>query len=149
MFRIVHDDGGRTKAGFKNADAGDCVCRSIAIVTGRPYKEIYDRLADGNFSQRTTKRSKKGRRSASDGIHVKRKWFRDYMADLGFEWITCMTIGSGCKVHLHPDELPKEGRYIVVVSKHYTALVDGVLYDTYDPTRDGMRCVYGYWKLAA
>ena len=149
MFKVIYDDGGRTKAGFKNADVGDCVCRSIAIVTGLPYREVYDRLAEGNFSQRATKNSRKRSRSASDGVHVKRKWFRDYMAELGFEWITCMTIGSGCKVHLHPDELPKEGRYIVVVSKHYTALVDGVLYDTYDPTRDGIRCVYGYWKLAA
>ena len=25
-------------------------------------------------------------------------------------------------------------------------MIDGVIHDTYDPTRGGTRCVYGYWK---
>ena len=24
---------------------------------------------------------------------------------------------------------------------------DGVVHDTYDPSRDGTRCVYGYWRI--
>jgi hypothetical protein len=55
-----------------------------------------------------------------------------------------MGIGTGCKVHLNADELPK-GRLIVSVSKHYTALIDGVINDLYNPDRGGKRCVYGYW----
>jgi hypothetical protein len=31
------------------------------------------------------------------------------------------------------------------VSKHYCAVIDGVIHDTSDPSRDGTRCVYGYW----
>lgn len=31
-------------------------------------------------------------------------------------------------------------------SKHLTCVKDRVLYDTYDCSRDGTRCVYGYWS---
>ncbi len=27
-------------------------------------------------------------------------------------------------------------------------MIDGVVHDTYDCTRNGTRCVYGYWTLA-
>lgn len=68
-----------------------------------------------------------------------------------------MHIESGCTVHLVDGELPL-GRLIVVVSRHLTAVIDGVIHDTYDPQRNTMyfgpdgkisriagRCVYGYW----
>jgi len=35
---------------------------------------------------------------------------------------------------------------VVSVSKHYTAVIDGELHDTWDCSRAGSRCVYGYWK---
>ena len=57
-----------------------------------------------------------------------------------------MSIGSGCKVHLRADELPS-GRLIVSLANHVVAVIDGVLHDTHDSSRDGTRCVYGYWKL--
>jgi hypothetical protein len=58
-----------------------------------------------------------------------------------------MRIGSGCTVHLRADELPP-GRLIVNVSRHTVAVIDGVIHDTYDPSRDGTRCVYGYFQAA-
>ena len=114
-------------------------------MTGRPYQEVYDRLAGGRGSQRRSKYGKKKSRSAREGINTNRKWFKDYMAELGLKWTPTMQIGSGCKVHLKPDELPK-GRLIVSLSRHYCAVIDGVIHDTYDPSRDGTRCVYGYWS---
>ena len=68
----------------------------------------------------------------------------EYMDALGFRYVATMSVGSGCKTHLRSDELPK-GRLIVQVSKHYTAVIDGVIHDTFDPSRGGTRCVYGYW----
>jgi hypothetical protein len=56
-----------------------------------------------------------------------------------------MSIGSGCKVHLCTEELPK-GRLIVSVSRHLIAVIDGVFHDTHDCSRGGTRCVYGYWR---
>lgn len=149
------NDGGRSEAGFKGS-AGDCVARSIAIASGRPYAEIYARLAKETGCQRAGKR---GRRSASarNGINTTRKWFKTFMAELGFTWTPTMQIGSGCKVHLLKGELPM-GRLVVAVSGHYTAVIDGVIHDTYDPTRQTIfvkegktsmshRCVYGFWRL--
>lgn len=142
-----YNDGGREAAGYKGK-TGDCVARSIAIITGLPYQQVYDRLADGNATQRKGKReskSKAGVRTAAKGINTKRKWFEDYITSLGFEWVATMKIGQGCKVHLKADELPK-GKLIVNVSNHFAAVIDGVLNDTYDCSRGGTRCVYGYYK---
>jgi hypothetical protein len=38
------NDGGRAAAGFKGK-AVDCVCRAIAIATGKPYAEVYSELS--------------------------------------------------------------------------------------------------------
>ena len=145
------DDGGREVAGFKGK-AGDCVSRAIAIASGRPYQEIYDRLAEGNATQRMSRRerqsnSRTGRKTARHGIFTKRKWFKDYMKELGFKWVACMGIGTGCQVHVRADELPSEGRLVLNLSKHSVAYVDGVLRDTYDCSRHGTRCVYGYYIM--
>jgi hypothetical protein len=148
-MQFTKDDGGRADAGF-TGDTGDCVCRAIAIVSGRPYEEVYTRLADGNATQRQGKRrrAKDGVKTARRGISVRRKWFKDYMRELGFSWTPTMAIGQGCTVHLKEAELPK-GRLVVAVSKHYTAVIEGVIHDTYDCSRDETRCVYGYYTLTA
>lgn len=144
MNNIIIDDGGRAQAGYQGK-ADDCVCRAIAIVTGMPYQEVYDRLADGRGNQRRGKYGGKKSRSAREGINTNRTWFKEYMSELGLKWTPTMQIGSGCKVRLKADELPK-GRLIVSLSRHYCAVIDGVIHDTYDPSRGGTRCVYGYWS---
>lgn len=154
-MRWVFDDGGRAAAGFKG-NAGDCVARSIAVAAGKPYAVVYAALAQGAGAERKSRGA-----SARNGIHTGRKWFKDLMARWGFVWTPTMRIGQGCKVHLHNGELPG-GRLVVAVSRHYTALIDGVIHDTHDPQRevqvladgpDGCsvpagvqrRCVYGFW----
>lgn len=143
-MKVVINDGGREAAGFKG-HADDCVARAIATVTGKPYAEVYTRLARETGEQRASKRTKKRSASARNGVNVRRKWFDDYMAELGLVWTPTMQIGQGCKVHLKAGELPP-GRLVVAVSKHYTAVIDGELHDTYDCSRNGTRCVYGYWR---
>lgn len=146
-----YNDGGRKESGRKGS-TGDCVCRAIAIATELPYEEVYERLAESNATQRKSKRQKTAnKKTASDGIFTKRKWFKDYMKELGFEWVATMGIGTGCTTHLCPDELPK-GRLVVSLSGHLTTMIDGVINDTYNPQRvdeegNQKRCVYGYWKL--
>lgn len=68
------------------------------------------------------------------------------MAELGFTWTPTMKIGQGAKVHLRREELP-EGRLVVSLSRHYAAVIDRVVRDTYLDAREGRRCVYGYWTL--
>lgn len=139
----VYDDGGRAASGRKGY-AGDCVCRSVAIASGRPYDEVYAALSRGNASQRGRTGSKA--KSARNGIVTRAKWFKDYMQSLGFQWTPCMGIGTGCRVHLASGELPMTGRLVVAVSRHYTAVIDGVIHDNHDPQRQAGRCVYGYWS---
>lgn len=57
-----------------------------------------------------------------------------------------MYFGKGCTCHLKDGELPKKGTYLVRVSKHLTCLKDNVIYDTYDCSRSGTRCVYGIYQ---
>ena len=83
---------------------------------------------------------------SSSRTGVVRKVYNEYLKSLGYQWTPTMLIGQGCKVHLRSDELPS-GRLIIKVSKHITSMIDGVLHDTYDCSRNGTRCVYGYYKL--
>ena len=140
-MKYEYNDGGRSEAGYKGS-TGDCVVRAISIASQRPYKEVYDLVnsyASNEYKSRVSKKS-----NARTG--VRKSTIRKMMQDLGFVWTPTMKIGSGCKVHLIESELP-EGRLVVQVSKHITAVLDKVIHDTYDPSRDGSRCVYGYWRL--
>lgn len=147
-LRFIFDDGGRAAAGYKG-DAGDCVTRAIAIVTGLPYAEVYDELSRRQkaFGAGRSKSAKVARRKSSARTGVFREVYEPYLRDLGYEWVPTMKIGSGCKVHLRGDELPG-GRIIATVSKHLCAVVEGQIRDTHDPSRDGKRCVYGYYRKA-
>jgi hypothetical protein len=137
----IYDDGGRAESGRKGS-AGDCVARAVAIVTGKPYGEVYELLAEGAGNERCSRG-----RTARSGIHTARKWFKDAMVAMGFKWTATMGIGTGCTVHLRDGELPM-GKLVVAVSRHMVAVIDGVIRDTFDPSRGGTRCVYGYWELA-
>ena len=141
---FTYNDGGRLAAGRKGK-VGDCVVRAVAIASAIPYQEVYDAMQFQIKSQRLTKGDKI--KSPRNGVDTKRKWFKEYMQSLGFVWIPAMSIGSGCKLHLCAVELPP-GRLVCMVSKHACAVIDGILHDTFDCSRDGRRCVYGYWKLA-
>lgn len=139
-MKFKFNDGGRSKY-FRGA-AGDCVTRAIAIASGSDYLEVYRALADGNLKERKSR----GCRTARNGVRVNRKWFKNYMTELGFKWYPCMSIGRGCMVHLRDGELP-DGNLVVQVSKHYVAVINGVINDTYDCSRNETRCVYGFWKF--
>jgi hypothetical protein len=128
-------DGGREEAGFKG-QTGDCVVRAIAIASGIDYQTVYDEIAERN------KRAG-GKRSARDGTH--RKVFRPYLQELGFKWTPVMGIGTGTTMHLREDEVPG-GTIICSLSRHIVAVIDGVVHDTFDPSRGGTRAVYGYWE---
>jgi hypothetical protein len=135
-MKFNYNDGGRSAAGYKG-HTGDCVCRAICIATGLPYQQVYEVLANGNATQRKSKRTPKKGKTASRGINVRRKWFQEYMESLGFEWTPTMLVGQGCKVHLTDGELPA-GKLVVSVSKHYTAVIDGVINDTHNPSERGV-----------
>jgi hypothetical protein len=138
---FVKDDGGRAAAGF-NGTTGDCVVRAIAIATGRPYREVYDGINQLASLERRGRR-KRGVSNARTAVY--KATIVRFMREMGWEWTPTMGIGTGCRVHLRADELP-EGRLLASLSRHTVAVIDGVIHDTHDCSRDGTRCVYGYWQ---
>ncbi len=142
MNTYIFDDGGRAAAGYKG-NAGDCVVRAIAIAAEKPYSEVYRDLFDLNRTRRNRPRGKTA--SPRDG-GTHRATIRQYMERLGWRWVATMGIGTGCKVHLRADELPA-GRLVAALSHHMVAVIDGIIHDTYDCSRDGTRCVYGYFTF--
>lgn len=134
-MKHIYNDGGR--ANYFKGDANDCVCRAVSIATGQDYIKVYNLF--NSFA------SKNNEPPIRNGIRRK-TWndIKDYLISKGWKWVATMSIGSGCKVHLRETELP-QGMLIVQVSKHLTCVKDGIIYDTFDCSRNGNRCVYGYF----
>lgn len=142
-MKYIYATGGRENY-FKKATVRDCVTRAIANATGMDYLEVYNGINDVAKRERNSKRKAK-RSSARNGVYTATvKRFIEGV--LGWVWVPCMGIGTGCQVHLRASELPSRGSYILNLSAHLTCWKDGELYDTYDCSRDGTRCVYGYWR---
>lgn len=142
----VYDDGGRAAAGFKG-DAGDCVVRALAIATFTPYREVYDALSERisvwSLSSRSRAAKRWRERAKTPRNGTPNEVWKPYLLDLGWVWTPTMHIGSGTTVHLRADELPG-GVVVARVSGHVCTVIDGVVHDTHDPSRDGTRAVYGY-----
>lgn len=140
-MQFQYNDGGRKEAGFKGL-AKDCVTRAIAISTGLEYNIVYE-MVDRYGAKEYNSKHKSSKSSARSGVW--KPTTRKIMADLGWEWVPTMFVGSGCRVHLKKSELPN-GVIMVSLSRHMTTVIDGVINDTYNPSRNETRCVYGYYK---
>lgn len=138
-----YSDGGRSLAGYRG-DTGDCFVRAAAIASGLLYADVYDLVTLESRKERVNTKRRKGRRS-SPRTGVFRSTADRVLSRLGFEKVSVMGIGTGCITHLRADELPSEGKIVVNLSKHYAAVIDGVLMDTFDCSREGTRCVYSYY----
>ena len=150
-LKFKYDDGGRSNAGYKGV-AGDCVVRSIAIAANLSYKKVYEDLYQANEIFRNTSKTKLARslkqKNDSPRMGTHRAVLKKYLLQLGWKWTPTMFIGQGCKIHLKKNELPN-GTLIISCSKHITVVKEGILHDTYDCSRNGTRCVYGYWIKSA
>lgn len=126
-YNLVQTDSGRSVS-RRPKQSNDCTVRALANVFDMDYDDAYDYLAAAG-------------RKCSRGFHFKTlehpklKW-EAYQAIKGQ---SRKTISDFCKEH-------PEGKWIIRVSKHVAAVIDGVVYDTFEsnPTK----CVYGAWKVA-
>lgn len=140
MIGFNYNDGGRAAAGFKGT-CKDCAIRAIAIATGKNYKDIYTDIR--NLIARFNEEGKINyRKSVRQGVPAPVSKY--YLEQLGWRWVPTMKFGKGCTMHLDKEELPS-GIIIARLSRHLTAVIDGIINDTYDCSRDGNRCVYGYF----
>ena len=141
QLKVNITDGGRSK--YFRGSAGDCVTRAVALVTGRDYKEVYNEIRHLiGYTPR-------------DG--VKKKDTQKIMKHFGGSWNPCMGVGTGCRIHLSGEysdegyesihELPMHSSIVCNLSGHVCAVINGVIHDTFDPSRGGTRCVYGFWAF--
>ena len=144
----VYNDGGRSNY-FSGKHAGDCVTRAVAIASGIDYLKVYNVIARGN-SKDPKKNRHRGEKSARNGVRTRSKWFRKQMQDWGWVFKECKTYEN---ITLGSSKIPK-GNIICWVDRHYVAVIDGVVNDTFNPdetkkirlrNKDGKLLVKGYW----
>ena len=128
--RISYNDGGRRAAGFKTVQAGDCVNRALAILTGEDYMAIRRILDDLCGKERGLDRS-----SPETGIYP--KTYKKFLKSLGVSKMKSAAAWS---------DLPQEGRVLVVLEGHVAAYIDGVIHDTYDPV-EKPNDLQGYYEF--
>ena len=138
---LVYSDGGRAAAGYKGR-AGDCVVRAIAIAAQKPYQEVYYAINAFALAERV----RRGR-SSSEPQRCRANDVR------GLSTNTRLGMGTDHAGWFRLPSAPKnggatQGTPVVRLSRHLTAVIDGVIHDIYNPDRQGSRCVYGYFKPA-
>jgi len=123
-----YTDGGREAAGFKGKS--DCGVRAVAVATGMPYKDARRLLRE------VSNKGKLGSRAIARGI-----WKEDMteaLRTLGWVWVSAPKF-EGRKARY--TDIP--GTAILRMARHYAAVVEGVLMDSWDSSE---KMVYGYWK---
>lgn len=129
MYR--YSDGGRKESGVKGIGK-DCAVRAVAIAVGMDYKEAKKIIKD--FSAN----GKCGSAAISRGVY--KDDLDAALRSLGWEWHKAPKF-NGRKARYR--DIP--GTAIVRMSKHFAAVVDGVLLDSWDSSK---KMVYGYWSKA-
>ena len=127
-MEFIWHDGGRAACGYVG-QTGDCVTRSIAIATGRVYRDVYRSLSDASPDT--------ARHGVSYGVLSR------YLGEYGWTYIPVYGTGLG--------ELP---RGVLVLSfepdgrkrvGHVSCLIDHTVYDTWNPCEDPDYRLVGYW----
>ena len=105
-----------------NNHISDCVVRCLSILTNRSWRSIYDELSD---------------LAGDAGLMLSDVTFvEDYLDDrYNRECHYSKTVGAFAQEH------PK-GKYAVTMNNHITAIIDGIVYDTFDPRDRIMRCAW-------
>jgi hypothetical protein len=102
----------------------DCVIRALSVLTDRSWREVYDELTD----------------LAGDvGLMFDRVEFVEDYLDKRYqrECHYAKTVGEFARENDY-------GRYAVTMNGHITAIINGEIIDTFDPSNRIMRCA---WKI--
>lgn len=145
---FVYNDGGRSRY-FKAKSVGDCVTRAIAIATRTDYKEVYDSI---NKLAKAERVGSKKRHISSSRNGVYKITERKYLESIGWSYKPLMKIGASEHYYLTESDLETleldNGRYILQIRRHLTAVVDGVINDTFNPSEYYDPMLYGYYYKA-
>lgn len=108
----------------KNRDISDCVVRSLSVLTNRDWEDVFDELSD---------------LARDTGLMFDRVEFVEDYLDKRYprECHYSKTVGEFAK------EFPY-GKYAVTMDGHITAIIDGRIIDTFNPSDRIMRCS---WRI--
>ena len=100
----------------------DCVIRSISVLENRDWLDVYDELSY---------------LAGNKGLMFENVPFvEDYLDDrYPRECHYSKTVGEFAREH-------PVGRYAVTMDGHITAIIDGIIIDTFDPSERIMRCAW-------
>ena len=107
-----------------NRNISDCVVRSLSVLTGKSWRDTYDELTDlaGDVSM----------------MFDRVEFIEDYLDDrYPRECHYSKTVGEFAKEY-------KSGKYAVTMDGHITAIINGDIIDTFNPSNRIMRCA---WKI--
>lgn len=107
-----------------NRQIDDCVLRSISLLTNRTWQETQDELSNLAMDNGYM---------IDDVVFVEDYLDNKYPRECHYS----KTIGEFAK------EFPY-GKYAVTTNGHITAIINGDIYDTFDPSDRIMRCA---WKI--
>lgn len=105
---------------------GDCVIRSIACTTSMPYSQVRRQL---NAFKKVT-----GAKSYNSD-HNPHRYVEDVLD------ARRVSVPAGTTVEKFCDENP-HGRYVIDIDGHWTACIDGCIYDTWDTRNESVNFAY-------
>lgn len=107
-----------------NNHISDCVIRAFSVLYDKPWRKIYDDFSD---------------KAGDIGFMFDTVEFvEDYLDDrYKRECHYSKTVGEFAEEH-------PIGKYAVTMDGHITAIIDGVIIDTFNPSQRIMRCA---WKI--
>lgn len=108
----------------RNNNIDDCVIRSLSVLTDRSWREVYDELSY---------------LSGNEGLMFDRVEFVEDYLDNRYprECHFSKTIGEFAREYPY-------GRYAITMNGHITAVINGEIIDTFDPSDRIMRCA---WRI--
>lgn len=102
----------------------DCTVRAISLVTEKSWDQVFEELSD--FAQK----------EAITFSEI--EFINEYLSNLYPRWC------QDEKINTLEDflDMKLKGRYLVTMSGHITCVIDGICYDTFDPSNRYIWCIY-------
>lgn len=104
----------------------DCSVRAIALATGRSWDETYKELSDYARKEGIT---------FSEVEFINEHLSRKYPRYCERENYRIVTVGDFADLNL-------KGKWLCTMSGHITCVIDGTIYDTFDPSERYLWCAY-------
>ena len=131
-FRLENPNPRWTKMRGIVWNIGDCALRALANSISCTWLEAFDFL---------TAKARRDYSVVNDGPS-----FRKWMVENGAVWTHCPAIKGRSRMTCQQfAETHKKGRYIIYIANHFTACVDGVILDAFNPSDSA---VVGYFDMA-